>query len=114
MRRTSFLVALFISLMVFSAFANAWNLDAKHINALSFRSDGAVQFTLFNTGEGGSEMKCENDRVFFKLTTCKLDNQTCYAAVNRMSSLLLAAKMSGKAIHVQRSGCIVSEVVLKP
>lgn len=38
----------------------------------------------------------------------------CHKAVDRMASMLLAAKLAGKAVHVQRETCIVTEVALKP
>ena len=114
MRRTLSLWIISVISLVLSSTAFAWNQGAKHVNALSFRSDGAVQFTLFNKGKGGAEIKCSGKNVFFSVPKCDASNHACIAAVNRMASLLLSAKVAGKAVHVQRDKCTVTEVVLKP
>lgn len=100
-----------------SGMALAWNLDAKYLNALRYQKDGTIYFTLFESGDSGSEFQCKSsgtNRQWFKISACDSETSQCLEAVNRMASTLLAAKLSGKRVHVQRNQCEVSEVALKP
>jgi len=92
----------------------AWNLDAKNVNALRFEKSGRILFTLFDTGPGSAEFLCASSSggQWFYIEACT--DELCAAHVNRMASLLLAAKVSGKRVHVQRNACVVTEVALKP
>jgi hypothetical protein len=95
----------------------AWNLPAKHINALRFEKDGAIHFTLFDAGSAGVEFFCKDtgsDRQWLVITACPSVDAGCLSSANRMASMLLAAKVSGKMVHVQRAACEVTEVALKP
>lgn len=107
------LVGLF-ALLVTPAFG--WNLPAKQVNALSYLKSGEIRFTLFSSGSTGSEFLCRTspNSQWFRISPCGSGSPECLAAVNRMASTLLAAKLAGKAVHVQRSGCDVTEVALKP
>ena len=92
----------------------AWNLEAKHINALAFNDNGVIKFTLFNSGSSGPEFKCSGTNPWFVVNACNPATPACLSATNRMASMVLAAKASGKKLHVQRSGCTVSQTALKP
>lgn len=107
----------FMAALLFFAFAftvHAWNLDAKHVNALRFEKNGSIKFTLFKSGLNGEEFLCQGTNQWFKISPCSANDAACIAAVNRMGSMLLGAKLSGKAVHVQNTNCEVSEVALKP
>lgn len=110
------LTAASVALLAIPAWA--WNLDAKHINALRLEKSGQISFTLFASGTGGNEFLCgaagASRAQWFFITPCGSTNAQCIAAVNRMSNTLLEAKMARKAVHVQREGCNVTEVALKP
>lgn len=106
-----------IALVLFAALALpvlAWNLDAKNINALIFEREGRILFTLFNAGPGSPEFLCGTGTGAQWFTIAACTDELCAAHVNRMASLLLAAKVSGKRVHVQRTVCAVTEVALKP
>ncbi|MGA1876452.1 MAG: hypothetical protein ACMUIA_12675 [bacterium] len=107
-----FLLTLF--LVVLANQAQAWNLKAMHINALRFEKDGEIHFTLFETGTGGNEFLCQGTSPWFVIKGCSSNNNDCISSLNRMGSMLLGAKLSGKPVHIQRSGCEVTEVALKP
>ncbi len=103
--------------MFFSAPALSWNLAAKHINALQYTKSGVIEFTLFDEGTNTPEFQCNPEAPrgqWFYISACTDGDEQCLAAVNRMASTLLTAKISGKPVHVQRSGCEVTEVALKP
>lgn len=94
-----------------------WNLGAKVISALSFNKNGRIEFTLFEEGSSGEEFKCSPGSAreqWFYITACSAGDTACLASVNRMASMLLAAKLSGRAVHVQRNNCEVTDVNLKP
>ncbi len=116
--------------------AIAWNLEAMQINALKFKKDGTIQFTLFEPGSS-NEFLCSAGPVdspgsgsqWFMIPACQRqirgekagrtfvfpeDFDKCSASVERMASMLLAAKLAGRPVHVQRNGCRVSEVAMKP
>ena len=104
-----------LSLVANAVPTSAWNLDAKHINALQFLKTGRIEFTLLESGTAEPEFRCSPDSQWFYITSfCPAGDQVCLASVNRMGSLLLAAKLSRTPVHVQRSGCEVTAVALKP
>lgn len=106
--------ALIVMLLFMALPANAWNLAAKNINALRFEKSGRILFTLFDDGPGSSEFLCGSgsNAQWFYIEACT--EAMCAARVNRMASMLLAAKVSGKRVHVQRTNCVVTEVAMKP
>jgi len=107
----------FMAALLFFAFAftaQAWNLGAMHVNALLFEKNGSIKFTLFRSGLNGEEFLCQGTNPWFKISPCSASDAVCNAAVNRMGSMLLGAKLSGKAVHVQNANCEVSEVALQP
>ena len=116
MRSAFCFIVLLLGVAGFAASADAWNLTAKHVNALRFLKDGRIYFTLFNSGSTGAEFRCGSGTSgqWFYVTACPSGNETCSAAMSRMASLLLSAKLAGKAVHVQRNQCVVTEVALKP
>jgi hypothetical protein len=103
-------------LLLCEASARAWNLDAKHINALEFFRDGRITFTLFDAGASGPEFRCAGGVQWFFVRACGtgVTAAECLASVQRMGSMLLAAKLSGKQVFVERSACEVTRVALKP
>lgn len=103
--------------LLISTPAQSWNLGAKHINALQYTKAGIIEFTLFDEGTSIPEFQCNPEAPrgqWFYISPCADGYQQCLAAVNRMASTLLAAKIAGKPIHVQRDRCEVTEVALKP
>lgn len=106
------LAVLLIALL--ASIAQAWNLDAKYVNALKFDKNGQIFFTLFENGQSGNEFKCQGNQQWFEISACGTNGQACVESVNRMASMLLAAKMAGRSVHVQRSNCLVTETALKP
>ncbi len=91
-----------------------WNLGAKGINALEFKKNGQILFTLFEEGFSGEEFECLTGGLFFHISPFTIGDAVCLSAVNRMASMLLAAKLSGKRVHVHRNACEVTHVALKP
>lgn len=110
-------ITILLSLLaMFSPWVYAWNLGAMTINALIFDRDGSIRFTLFKPG-GGGEYQCKptgSGRQWFYVQRCSSADQNCTAAVSRMASMLVAAKLSRKAVHVQNNNCQVTQVALKP
>ena len=107
--------AVLLVLALVSAPAHAWNLDAKHINALSFNVDGSIKFTLFENGRSGPEFMCLSDTPWFRIQNCsQSDPASCIAYTDRVADMLMNAKLSGKAVHLQQTRCRVFEVALKP
>lgn len=125
----------FLSLIILSSSTSvfAWNLGAKYINALRFEKDGTIQFTLFNAGTFGPEFICdpsiptvpvEGGGQWFVISSCdigkgkgkgnKSASPTCLSSVDRISGMLLKAKIQGIPVHVQRDLCKVTETALKP
>jgi hypothetical protein len=102
------------SIMAYASSAQAWNLSAKHVNALVFKKSGQVSFTLFENGSSGDEFKCQGNQQWFSIGACGTNEQGCIESVNRMASMLLAAKMAGRPVHVQRNNCLVTETAVKP
>lgn len=98
--------------------AMAWNLPAKQVNALSFMKNGTIRFTLLEPGASNGEFICSgSNNVWFRIAACTdkdTDTAGCLASVERMGSMLLAAKLAGRPVHVQRNGCRVTEVAMKP
>jgi hypothetical protein len=105
-------LALFIVLE--ASIAQAWNLNARYVNALRFDKNGQIFFTLFESGQSGSEFKCQGNQQWFQISACSANDQACIESVNRMASMLLAAKLAGRPVHVQRTNCLVTEIALKP
>lgn len=101
-------------LALLAPLALAWNLEARYINALIFDKNGEISLTLFQDGKSGDELECEKGNVWFEIAACEAEDAVCIASVNRMSSMLLAAKMAGKPIHLERNGCLVTQTGLKP
>lgn len=112
MRKLS-IIALQVLLFVFTSTAQAWNLGAMNTNALRFEKNGSIRFTMFKSGNSGEEFMCGASQ-WFHIKACSSSDASCIAAVNRMGSMLLAAKMAGKPVHTQNSNCEVTEVALKP
>jgi len=111
--------------MSLSLQAYSWNLEAKNINALRFIKDGTIYFTLLTSGDQDTEYICNKetpDGQWLFITSCnkgkgkgnKSASPQCIAGVDRMASMLLEAKTSGRSVHVQVDGCKVTEVALKP
>lgn len=94
--------------------AVGWNLGAKHVNALIYRKDGSIRFTLFDEGAAGEEFRCSGRDPWLQITACPANAEICRDAVQRMGSALLAAKLAGRPVHVKRSECDVTEIALKP
>jgi hypothetical protein len=73
---------------------------------------------LFNQGSSGAEFLCgaagTSNNQWFVVAPCVSGDAACLAAVNRMASMLLSAKLAGKPVHVQRNVCDVTEIALKP
>ena len=109
------ILCLFAGLLVFES-ATAWNLAAKRVNALEFELTGQVRFTLFDSGATGAEFQCGTGggAQWFIIAACRRDDARCLSATNRMSSMLLSAKLAGKRVHIKRAACIVRGVALKP
>jgi hypothetical protein len=103
-----------LSIVLLASIAQAWNLNAMYVNALRFDKNGQIFFTLFEKGQSGNEFKCQGNQQWFKISACGANEQACIESVNRMASMLLAAKMAGRPVHVQRSNCLVTETALKP
>jgi len=104
-----------ISLLLLAPNLLAWNLSAKFVNALEFEKSGVVKFTLFEEGSTGDEFKCNSaNSQWFVIERCDVNDQQCLASVQRMGSMLLAAKLSGTRVHVQNNECNVTEVAVKP
>ncbi len=112
--KTEFKIVLVLAVLLAAVPALGWNLAAKNINALIFDKSGKIAFTLFDDGPGSAEFQCGTGAKpqWFYIEACT--EALCVARVNRMASMLLAAKVSGKRVHVQRSNCVVTEVALKP
>ena len=128
-------IAVMISLIALSLATTslAWNLGAKHVNALRFEKDGTILFTMFDTGTGGPEYICDEslpggDRggQWFQISSCSIGkgkgnnsaSASCLSSVDRMAEMLLRAKIEGIPVHVTREQypdrCGVTEVALKP
>lgn len=105
---------LLLTALLLTITAHAWNLPAKNVNALRFEKNGRILFTLFDNGPGSAEFQCGTgaNSQWFYIVACT--EAMCVSRVNRMASMLLAAKVAGKRVHVQRSNCVVTEVALKP
>lgn len=94
--------------------AHAWNFGAKHLSVVSLHSDGKVRFALFEEGQSGAEVQCQENSVWFTLQSCRANDAQCIAATSRMTSLLLTAEATRTPIYVQRDGCTVTEVAKRP
>lgn len=103
----------------------AWNTGAMYIEALQFRDDGTIRFTLLDPDPDEYEFKCDLSLarpVWFEIPSCdigqgkgnKSASPSCLANQSRMGDMLLQAKLFSVPVHVQRDFCIVSEVALKP
>lgn len=114
MKRVYVLTAVITLLALAAPPALSWNLGARHINALRYEKSGRILFTLFDSGTSGAELQCQTNNQWFVISACPSNDAGCIASVNRMGSALLAAKLGGRPVHVQRSGCEVTEVALKP
>lgn len=109
----------------YSTAAMAWNTGAMFIEALQFRDDGTIRFTLLDPDPDVYEFECDPslDRpVWFEIPSCdigqgkgnKSASPSCIANQSRMGDMLLQAKLFSVPVHVQRDFCTVSEVALKP
>lgn len=103
-----------LAIMLLASIAQAWNLNAMYVNALRFDKNGQIFFTLFEKGQSGNEFKCQGNQQWFKISVCGANDQACIESVNRMASMLLAAKMAGRSVHVQQNNCLVTETALQP
>ncbi len=103
----------------------AWNLGARYIEALQFRDDGTIRFTLLDPDPEVYEFECDPSLerpVWFEIPSCdigqgkgnKSASPSCLANQSRMGDMLLQAKLFNLPVHVQRDLCMVSEVALKP
>jgi hypothetical protein len=119
---SAIIAALILLASAFSAWG--WNLQALYIEALQFRDDGTIRFTLLDPRPGVYEFKCDLNETspWFQIDSCdigkgngnKSASPTCTASVERMADMLLTAKVNRIPVHVQRDECAVSEVALKP
>lgn len=109
----SFLITLIFSFLMLPTFALAWNLDAMHVSAVDYGSDGTVRFTLRPDPAVNADFMCTASSQWFIINRCAPNDMLCHAGVNRMSSLLLAAKLGNRPVHVFRSNCSVSSVVMR-
>lgn len=109
-----FIIPASLLIMLSASVAEAWNLNAMHVNALRFDKNGKISFTMFEEGNSGNEFKCQGAQQWFEISACSTSNQICIESVNRMTSMLLSAKMAGRAVHVQHNNCQVTETALKP
>ena len=109
----------------YSASAMAWNTGAMYIEALQFRDDGTIRFTLLDPDPDVYEFECDPSLarpVWFEIPACdigqgkgnKSASPSCLANQSRMGDMLLQAKLFSVPVHVQRDLCRVSEVALKP
>ena len=109
----------------FSASGMAWNEGAMYIEALQFRDDGTIRFTLLDPDPEVYEFECDPSLtrpVWFEIPSCdvgkgkgnKSASPSCLANQSRMGDMLLQAKLFSVPVHVQRDLCTVSEVALKP
>lgn len=112
-------------MLAYSASAVAWNTGAMYIEALQFRDDGTIRFTLLDPDPEVYEFKCDESLarpVWFEIPSCdigqgkgnKSASPSCLANQSRMGDMLLQAKLFSVPVHVQRDLCMVSEVALKP
>ncbi len=92
--------------------------SARYLNRLTVRDETAIrassiEFTLFANGESGAEVKCWDGEAptVFLAPACN-DNATCIAKTNRMSSMLLSARLAGRPVTVGHEACVVFEVSL--
>jgi hypothetical protein len=123
--RTLVFTAALLSLCAESA--EAWNTAPMSINALEFfktgladaNINGRIKFTLFESGTRGPEFRCGDTGFFgvwFFIERCAPADSACQANVQRMGSMLLAAKLAGKRVRVQRAGrppgCEIEAVAL--
>ena len=123
----SWKIALFTTALIccYSTSAMAWNTGAMFIEALQFRDDCTIQFTLLDPDPNFYEFECDPSLtrpVWFEIPSCDIGNgkgnksasPSCIANQSRMGDMLLQAKLFSVPVHVQRDLCMVSEVALKP
>lgn len=110
------MVATLLSFTSFGVYA--WNLPAMEIIAISIKKSGEVLFVLRDSKNPTKDFQCkkpsQNRSQWLIIRPCPADNLQCLASVNRMTSTLVAAKMTNKKVHVQNNNCDVTEVSLKP
>jgi hypothetical protein len=124
MKRVILAITASLALLAGSFPAWAWNLRALYVEALQFRDDGTIRFTLLDPDPGVYEYKCDENGTspWFRIDSCDVGNgkgnhsasPTCTASVERMADMLLTAKVNRIPVHVQRDECNISEVALKP
>ncbi len=93
--------------------AVAWNLGAKEVDVVRVEKSGKVSFTLRELGDGNQVFSCEADTSWFYISPCSSDDPVCVAAVDRMASTLVAARLAGEPVSVERANCAVTEVALR-
>lgn len=95
--------------------ARAWNIGG-HLDAINFKADGGVSFTLFQNGTSGPLFQCNpsSHEVWLRFPACAGSDAACQAALSRAANLLVQAKIGNKVVHsTQTSECVVSEIALK-
>lgn len=95
---------------------------AKYLHRLTFQDERVeagtfptgIEFTLFNDGETGPDLRCRNadSPTLFLTPPCGADN-SCQAKTSRMASMLLSAKLAGKPVSIAHSDCYVYEVSME-
>lgn len=118
-RITCIALVLALCLAITSSPALAWNTAAKYVVALSIHKNGQVRFTLSDASApiGAAEFECKSsgsNRQWLIIAPCGSGDLQCLAAVNRMTSVLISAKLNSRRVHVQNDDCDVTEVALKP
>lgn len=97
--------------LTFSAYA--WNSAAHLVNWVEYENSGLIRFSLYENGSSSELFACHSDgRTKLIIESCDSTNNQCIAAVNRMASTLLAARLAGETVHVHNEGCIVTKVAL--
>lgn len=110
-------ILIFSFFYLFSTKSLAWNTPAKYVVSLSIQKSGVVAFTLSETNTIPAEFECKpsgNSRQWLKILPCDTGDLQCMASVNRMTSLLLSAKINFRKVHVHNDNCVVKSVALKP
>ena len=118
MKWNRLLTTLAIGLLLPAA-ALGWNTAAMPIDAVEFLRDGSIRFKLFDPSGSGKNFYCDGSATWMVVPACESGDSGCLAAVDRMASALLAAKVAGRAVHVERGtapgkACEVSAVALDP
>lgn len=106
-------LAILSIICTFASPANAWNTGAHIVNWVQYEKSGRIVFVLYASGESGEAFQCRADgNTKLIIESCNSADNQCMAAVNRMASTLLAARLAGKTVHVENQNCTVTEVAL--